>query len=201
MDSCCNKGYLSQEMVKKLKGVLYFVFFINAGMFAVEVTTGILSHSSSLLADSLDMLGDAFVYGLSLFVLAKHHTIQAKASLIKGLMMLVFSLYVFWEAFQKMIHPLVPQAQTISAIGLLALVANALCYFTLTKHKDENINMESSWLCSRNDMVGNLGVIAAGILVGTFDSMWPDIVIGLGIAGMALYFSAKLIKESLRHLS
>ena len=146
MDSCCNKGTLSQEMVKKLKGVLYFVFFINAGMFAVEMTSGILSHSSSLLADSLDMLADAFVYGLSLFVLTKHHTAQAKASLIKGIMMLAFGLYVFWEAFQKMTHPVLPHAQTISAIGLLALVANALCYFILSKHKGENINMESSWL-------------------------------------------------------
>jgi Co/Zn/Cd efflux system component len=196
MDCCDRENYLSRETINKLKGILYFVFFINAGMFLIELASGIVAHSNSLVADSLDMLGDAFVYGLSLFVLSKHHNVQARASLIKGIVMLLLGLYVFWESFYKILYPSVPSAQTITLIGILALVANVICFSLLTRHRDKNINMKSSWICSRNDVYGNVSVIGAGILVGYFNSMWPDIIVGLGIAGLVLYFSVKIIIES-----
>ncbi|HBQ20642.1 MAG: hypothetical protein A2Z91_07910 [Deltaproteobacteria bacterium GWA2_38_16] len=199
MGCCDTKTYFSKEVIKKLKWILYAVFLINAGMFLVELISGLIANSSALKADSLDMFGDALVYGLSLFVLSKNHKIQARASVIKGLIMFLFGLYVFGEAFHKIIHPIVPTAQTISLIGILALMANMLCFVLLTKHKDKNINLKSSWICSRNDLYGNVSVIGAGILVGYFNSMWPDIIVGLGIAVLVLYFSVMVIKESLAH--
>lgn len=200
MDCCKTETYLSKEVIEKLKWVLYTVFFINAGMFLVELINGLIANSSALIADSFDMFGDAFAYGLSVFVLSKHHQIQAKASVIKGTIMLLFGLYVFWGAFHKITHPILPTAQTISIIGLLALIANTVCFILLARHKDTNINLKSAWVCSRNDLYGNIGVIGAGILVGYYNSMWPDIIVGLGIAGLVLYFSATVIKESLLHV-
>ena len=145
------------------------------------------------------MFGDAFVYGLSLFVLTKSHKIQAKASVLKGVIMLLFGAYVIWEVFDKITHPIVPISETISFIGVLALIANIICYILLTRHKGENINLKSAWICSRNDLFGNIGVIGAGISVGYFNSMWPDIIVGLGIAALVIYFSITVIRESLIH--
>ncbi len=199
IDCCKTVPHLSKEVIGKLKPVLYAVFFINAGMFVVELISGFIANSSSLIADSFDMFGDAFVYGLSLFVLTKNHKIQAKASVMKGVIMLLFGAYVVWEVFDKITHPIVPTAQTISFIGVLALIANTICFMLLTRHKGKNINLKSAWICSRNDLYGNIGVIGAGILVGYFNSMWPDIVIGLVIAALVIYFSISIIKESLIH--
>ncbi len=197
---CCNTvPYLSKNVIKKLKPVLYAVFFINAGMFVVELISGLIANSSALIADSFDMFGDAFVYGLTLFVLTKNHKIQAKASVMKGIIMLLFGAFVFWEVFNKVTHPTVPDAETISFIGVLALIANIICFILLSRHKGENINLKSAWTCSRNDLFGNFGVIGAGILVGFFNSMWPDVIIGLGIATLVIYFSISVIRESLVH--
>ncbi len=201
MNCCDTETKLPAEIIQKLKWVLYVVFFINAGMFLVELVGGIVSHSNALIADSLDMFGDAFIYGISIFVLSKNHKIQARASLLKGVLMLLLGVYVLWEVIYKIIYPVVPSANVISLIGLLALIANAFCFFLLTKQKNKNINIKSAWICSRNDLYGNMSVIGAGFLVGYFNSMWPDTIVGLGIAGLALYFSIEIIKESKQHVS
>ena len=197
IDCCKTVPYLSKETIGKLKPILYAVFFINAGMFVVELISGFIANSSSLIADSFDMFGDAFVYGLSLFVLTKSQKMQAKASAIKGIIMLLLGVYVIWGVFDKISHPIVPTAETISIIGILALIANIICFMLLTRHKGQNINLKSAWVCSRNDLYGNAGVIGAGILVGVFNSMWPDTIIGLGIASLVIYFSITIIRESL----
>jgi len=200
MNCCDTETNLSAEIIQKLKWVLYIVFFINAGMFLVELVGGIVSHSNALIADSLDMFGDAFIYGLSIFVLSKNHKIQARASLLKGVSMLLLGLYVLGEVVYKIIHPIVPSVNVITMIGFLALIANAFCFFLLARQKNRNINMKSAWICSRNDFYGNISVIGAGFLVGYFNSMWPDTIVGLGIAGLALYFSIEIIRESKKHV-
>ena len=200
MDCCNTRVHLTKEATKKLRWVLYVTFFINAGMFLIEAVSGITAHSNVLVADSLDMLGDAFVYGLSLFVLSKNHKTQARASLVKGVIMLILGLYVLWQSLYRVLYPVVPSAQTITLIGILALIANVVCFFILTRHRDKNINMKSVWICSRNDVYGNISVIGAGILVGYFNSMWPDIIVGMGMAGLVLYFSIKIIKESKKYI-
>ena len=123
-DGCCTID-LNNTDGKTLKKVLFLVLFINFGMFLVEVVGGLIAHSNALLADSLDMLGDAFVYGVSIAVLFKHPSVRAKASLVKGIIMLLLGLFVIGESIFKIINPVIPIAETITVIGLLALFANA----------------------------------------------------------------------------
>lgn len=191
---------LQKEKNKTLTRVFWAVLVINFAMFLVEFIAGRLSHSNALTADSLDMLGDTFVYGISLLVISKSHEVKARASLVKGIVMMALGVYVVIEAVYKIVNPLMlPVAQTISTIGVIALIANAICFVLLLKHKHSDLNVKSAWICSRNDVVANVSVIIAGLLVGYFNSMWPDIIVGLAIAVVVLYSSVGIIKESLRH--
>ncbi|OGY34468.1 MAG: hypothetical protein A3E37_04830 [Candidatus Andersenbacteria bacterium RIFCSPHIGHO2_12_FULL_46_9] len=184
---------------KTLKKVLLLVLFINLGMFFVEVVGGLIAHSNALLADSLDMLGDAFVYGISIAVLFKHPSVRAKASLVKGIIMLLLGFFVVGESIFKIINPVIPVAEIITIIGLLALLANAVSFVLLLKHKAKDLNVRSAWICSRNDVFANIGVIIAGLLVARFNSMWPDVTVGLIIAFIVIQSSFQIIKESLEH--
>jgi len=197
-DDCCAID-LNNADGKTLKKVLFLVLFINFGMFLIEVIGGFMAHSNALLADSLDMLGDAFVYGISIAVLLKHPSVRAKGSLVKGIMMLLLGLFVVGENIFKIINPIIPIAETITVIGLLALFANAASFALLFRHKAKDLNIRSAWICSRNDVIANIGVIIAGILVARFNSMWPDVTVGLIIAFIVIQSSLRIIKESLEH--
>ena len=199
IDNCCAID-LNKADGKTLKIVLYLALFINLGMFIVEMTNGLIAHSNALLADSLDMLGDAFVYGVSIAVLLKHPSIRAKASLAKGIIMSVLGIFVVGENIFKIINPVIPTATTITAIGLMALLANLVVFVLLIKHKAKDLNVRSAWICSRNDVIANIGVIVAGLLVARFNSMWPDVIVGLIIAFIVLKSSFHIIRESLRHI-
>ena len=198
IDDCCAID-LSNADGKTLKKVLFLVLFINFGMFLIEVIGGFMAHSNALLADSLDMLGDAFVYGISIAVLYKHPSVRAKGSLVKGIMMLLLGLFVVGENIFKIINPIIPIAETITVIGLLALFANAASFALLFRHKAKDLNIRSAWICSRNDVIANIEVIIAGILVARFNSMWPDVTVGLIIAFIVIQSSLRIIKESLEH--
>src|SRR3989338_3732051 len=197
-DDCCAVN-LNNADGKTLKKVLFMVLFINLGMFFVEVVSGLIAHSNALLADSLDMLGDAFVYGISIAVLSKHPSVRAKGSLVKGITMLLLGLFVVGENIFKIFNPVIPVAETITVIGLLALLANAMSFALLWKHKAKDLNVRSAWICSRNDVVANIGVIIAGLLVARFNSMWPDVAVGLMIAFIVTQSSFQIIKGSLHH--
>ena len=197
-DDCCAVN-LNNADGKTLKKVLFMVLFINLGMFFVEVVGGLIAHSNALLADSLDMLGDAFVYGISIAVLFKHPSVRAKASLVKGIIMLLLGFFVVGESIFKIINPVIPVAEIITIIGLLALLANAVSFVLLLKHKAKDLNVRSAWICSRNDVFANIGVIIAGLLVARFNSMWPDVTVGLIIAFIVIQSSFQIIKESLEH--
>ena len=197
-DNCCMVD-LNNADGKSLKKVLLAVFFINFSMFLVEMVGGLTARSNALLADSLDMLGDAIVYGISIAVLSKHPSIRAKGSLVKGIIMLLLGIFVIGENIFKIANPIVPIATTITAIGLLALVANAVSFVLLLKHRSKDLNVRSAWICSRNDVVANVGVIIAGFLVARFNSMLPDMVIGLIIAFVVIKSSLTIINESLNH--
>ena len=197
-DDCCAID-LNNADGKTLKKVLFLVLFINFGMFLIEVIGGFMAHSNALLADSLDMLGDAFVYGISIAVLYKHPSVRAKGSLVKGIMMLLLGLFVVGENIFKIINPIIPIAETITVIGLLALFANAASFALLFRHKAKDLNIRSAWICSRNDVIANIEVIIAGILVARFNSMWPDVTVGLIIAFIVIQSSLRIIKESLEH--
>lgn len=197
-DDCCVVN-LNNSDGKILRTILFLVLFINFGMFLVEAVAGFMAQSNALLADSLDMLGDTFVYGISIAVLSKHPSVRAKGSLAKGIIMLLLGLFVVGENIFKILNPIIPVAETITIIGLLALLANATSFVLLAKYKAKDLNMRSAWICSRNDVMGNIGVIIAGLLVTKFHSMWPDVVTGFLIAFFVIRSSLQIIKESWNH--
>ncbi len=198
MASCCEDKSCEITALREKHGrVLKIVLMINTIMFLVEGTTGWLANSTSLMADALDMLGDALVYGMSLYVLSKSQRQQAQVALVKGGFMLLFGLFVLGDATYKLTHPAMPDIQMMGAIGLLALIANVICFFLLYSHKEDNLNMSSTWLCSRNDLFANVGVLLAAGLSYVFLSKWPDIVMGTAIALLFLKSSWHVTHEAL----
>jgi cation diffusion facilitator family transporter len=201
MADCCEDKSCEVAALRASHGrVLWIVLAINAVMFLVEGAAGVVAHSTSLLADALDMLGDALVYGFSLFVLMRSARWQASAALAKGAFMLVFGLGVLGEAIYKVFHPLMPGVETMGVIGGLALGANLVCFFLLYRHRSDNLNMSSTWLCSRNDIVANIGVLLAAGGSYALASRWPDVVVGATIAGLFLASSLGVLRKSFREL-
>jgi cation diffusion facilitator family transporter len=172
------------------------MLLINAAMFLVEGGAGLMAHSTSLLADALDMLGDALVYGFSLFVLARSARWQAGAALAKGGFMLVFGLGVLGEAAHKAFHPVMPGVETMAVMGGLALAANVVCFFFLYRYRSDNLNMRSTWLCSRNDLIANAGVLVAAASSYMLLSRWPDMLVGVVIAGLFLSSALHVLRQA-----
>jgi len=197
MSGCCGDKSCDIEALQQRQGVtLRVVLVVNAVMFAVELTAGLMSGSLSLLADSLDMLGDALAYGFSLYVVARGARMKAFSALFKGAIMAAFGLFVLGQAIYKILYPQVPVFETIGIVGLAALGANAGCLGLLWRHRGDDINMRSVWLCSRNDIVANLSVLMAAVGVWLTHSPWPDIVVGLGIAALFLRSAVSVLSDA-----
>lgn len=195
--SCCEAKSAEIAKLREKQGtVLKWVLGINALMFVVEFTFGWLSRSSALMADSLDMFGDAAVYGFSLFALNRGAIWRARAGLSKGVIMAIFGFVVLGQATYRFLTASVPVAETMGVIGAVALVANAICLVLLYSHRADDINMRSTWLCSRNDIVSNVGVIIASVLVGLLNSGWPDLIVGVAIACLFLKSAYEVINEA-----
>ena len=180
--------------------VLWVLLAINGVMFLAEFAAGLLSHSTALLADSLDMLGDSAVYALTLFALGKGTGAEARVSLAKGAIMLVFAFVLLAEGLVKNLLYLVPEASVIGAMGLLALLANATCALLLVRHRSSAINLRSAWICSRNDLLANLGILLAAGGVAATGSAWPDIAVGAAIALLFFCSATGVIRDSLGQL-
>jgi cation diffusion facilitator family transporter len=155
-------------------------------MFGVEIVAGYLAKSTALTADSLDMLGDTLAYGVSLYVLGKGARLNAQAALFKGALMTLFGLSVLAHAVFRILNPTLPVAEAVGGIGILALAANLFCLVLLWKSRDDDLNMRSVWLCSRNDILVNLGVLASAVAVHFTQSRWPDIGVGVIVAVLVL---------------
>ncbi|KAA0020483.1 cation transporter [Salinicola corii] len=197
MDSCCeNKvGELAQLRGAQAK-VLYWVLGINGLMFVIEFVAGWLIGSTALLADSLDMFGDATVYLLTLYALNRSDRTRAGAALVKSLFMFVFGLAVIAEAVHKSVAGSVPEAGAMGIMGMLALAANAVCFIMLLRYRSADLNMRSTWLCSRNDLIANTSVVLAAIAVGVTGSLWPDVIVGLAIAALFLHSAWQVSTEA-----
>jgi cation diffusion facilitator family transporter len=197
MANCCEDKACEVTALRESHGrVLWIVLGINALMFVVEGAAGLLAHSTSLLADALDMLGDALVYGFSLFVLARSLRWQAGAALAKGGFMFVFGLGVLAEAGYKVFHPIMPSVETMGIIGSVALAANIVCFSLLYRHRADNLNMSSTWLCSRNDLIANAGVLVAAGAAYLLASRWPDIIVGCIIAALFLRSAFSVLRDA-----
>lgn len=199
-DDCCSrKGDTIAELGRKAgqRRVLIVVMAINFAMFAIEFGGGLVARSSALMADSVDMFGDAIVYALSLYALSRGPRWEARAALAKGGIILLFGIAVIVEIVDKIANGVPPSSTLMLAFGSLALIANLTCLALLWRFRRENVNMSSTFECSRNDVASNIGVlIAAGLVAGT-GSAWPDIAIGGVIAIIFLRSAWRVLAEAI----
>lgn len=197
MDNCCaDKACAVDQLRGRQSRILKIVLAVNAAMFVVELVAGIMAGSVSLLADSLDMLGDAMVYGFSLYVVARSDLWKARAAMAKAGVMAAFGLFVLGQVIYKLVTQELPAPATMGAVGALALAANAICFALLWRHRAQDVNMRSVWICSRNDLVANVAVLAAAGLVWATATPWPDIAVGGLICVLFLHSAYVVAREA-----
>lgn len=199
-DCCNNKACEIDALRARQSSMLKIVLVINAVMFLIELTAGLFSGSASLIADSLDMLGDSLVYGFSIYAVTGGVRMKAEAALFKGGIMAAFGFFVFAQVVYKIMFPQLPVFEVIGLIGLLALAANSVCFVLLWRHRTDDINMSSVWLCSRNDIVANISVIFVAAGVWLTHSAWPDILVGLALSALFLRSSITVLRGAITEL-
>jgi len=187
---------VSENTSDSERRILIIVLIINGGMFLAEFSAGWLSNSTALLADSLDMLADAFVYAIGLYALGRPHHWRHRAALINGILQLLLGLGIGVEVIIKLFTQALPQAGTMGIFGVIALVANTISFLLLMRYRDGDINLRATWICSRNDMFGNIGVLIAAAWVSYTQTAWPDILVGLIIAAVVVQSALKIVNEA-----
>jgi Co/Zn/Cd efflux system component len=180
--------------------VLWAVLAINAAMFLVEIGAGVAAGSASLQADALDFFGDAANYAISLLVVGMVLRYRALAALAKGSTMGLFGLWIIGTAVWHALHGTLPNAYTMGAIGFAALAANAISFGLLWAYRDGDANMRSAWICTRNDVLGNLAVLLAAAGVFGTGTGWPDVIVAAIMASLALQGSWLVVQQSLGEL-
>ena len=198
-DHCCHaKGEDLAQMARRrdIRRVLIIVLAINSAMFVLEFTAGIIAHSAALMADSMDMLGDALVYAVSLYALDRSARWRAGAALFKGGFILFLGLGVVYQIAVKMLFGVPPSSILMLVFGGLALLANLACLRLLWRFRADNVNLSSTFECSRNDVIANSGVIAAAGGVALLDSPWPDIAVAVVIAFLFLKSAFRVTAEA-----
>ena len=195
-DCCEDKSCALEQLRDRQSGTLKIVLWINAAMFVVVLAAGLYASSSALLADSLDNLGDALTYALSLYAVGRSERAKGLVSMFKGTLILAAALFVMGQIGYKLLHPGVPLFAAMGVVGALSLAANATCLALLWKHRDEDVNMASVWECSRNDIAGNLAVLLAAGAVWLFGAGWPDVLIGLLLALLFLRSAIRVFRAS-----
>jgi Co/Zn/Cd efflux system component len=197
MPDCCA---IVGDVSARQRRVLQAVLGINAATFVVELVAALLAHSTALLADSVDMLGDALVYGFSLYVVGRGAAWAARGALLKGGVMAAFGAGVLVEVALKLARGVVPAVEIMTGVGVLALAANGITLLLLWRRRPDDVNMRSAWLCSRNDVVANVVVLVAAGGVAHTGSAWPDVVAGLLIAGLFSVSAVDVIRTARREL-
>lgn len=186
-----------QEQLRTLqRGTLRVVLVINSVMFLVMAVAALYARSSALLADSVDNLGDAITYGLSLLAVYGGNDTKAKVALFKGALILTAALIVAGQITYRLFAPGVPVFEVMGIFSLLGLAANSVCFYLLSRHRHEDINMSSVWECSRNDIFVNLSVFIAAGAVWAAGSGWPDIVVALGLVCLLVRSAIRVISSS-----
>ena len=198
--SCCNHCHADaaqQSGDKVYRRVLVAVLIINAAMFTVEIGAGLLSQSASLQADSLDFLGDAANYAISLFVVGMALRVRARASLVKAMSMGVFGAWVLGVVAWNLFHGITPEPYTMGMVGASALLANAASFGLLWRFRAGDSNMRSAWICTRNDVVGNVAVMLAAFGVFGTGMGWPDVMVAAIMGILALQGAVTVTRQAL----
>ncbi len=198
---CCSSGCSSHTIVSpRFRKALWIALWVNALMFVVEIGAGMTSGSVSLLADAVDFAGDAANYGISLFVLSMGLVWRSRAAFVKGVTMAAFGVFVICKTAWDAIHGVPPEPWVMGAVGLLALMANGGVALLLYAFREGDANMRSVWLCSRNDAIGNMAVMLAAAGVFGTGSGWPDLIVALIMAGLALWSGIDIVRHAKREL-
>ena len=199
MSGCCEENVFDGGS-PAYKRALITVIAINATMFLVEMWAGMTSGSQALKADALDFAGDAATYGLSLAVIGASVRTRSVASLIKSGSLALIAIAVLGMTALRFAGGVPPEAQTMSLVALLALCANVVSVIILLKWRDGDSNVRSVWLCSRNDAIGNVAVIVAGLLVAATASALPDLLVAFMLAGLFLRSSIAIAQQAISEL-
>jgi len=193
MDDCgCEIEAKNREENK----VLIILLSINAFMFVVEVTFGILSESSALIADSLDMLADATVYGIGLYAVGKKMHVKITAAYVSGVFQILLGASVAVDILRRLILGSDPESILMISIGIVAFIANTICLMLISKHKEGEVHMRASWIFSKNDVIANLGIIIGGSLVSLLDTRIPDLIVGIVITLIVIRGGIYIVKDA-----
>lgn len=198
-DHCCEaKGHELQRLAlqSEQRRVLVAVLLINATMFIIEFGAGLVAGSAALMADASDMLGDALVYGVSIYALSRSDRWKAGAAILKGVVILLLALSIGVNIVVKLNSGLPPSSTIMLIFGGVALVANLSCLLLLWRFRSHDVNMASTFECSRNDVISNVGVLVAAAAVAAFTSPWPDILIGAAMAAIIFRSSVRVLSQA-----
>jgi cation diffusion facilitator family transporter len=201
-DCCSSKGQELERLAQQAdqRRVLVAVLVINAVMFVAEFGAGIVAGSTALMADATDMLGDALVYGVSIYALARSDRWKAGAAMFKGLFILLLGVGIVINVITKVKSGIPPSSILMLSFGGLALVANLVCLRLLWRFRGQDVNMASTFECSRNDVISNVGVLVAAGAVALLHSAWPDVLIGSAMAVLFLRSSLRVIADAVPQL-
>ncbi len=192
MSSCC----AAEAKNASERKLLWIVLILNFSMFVIEFIAGWLANSSGLLADSLDMLADAAVYSLSLFAVGKSLFYKGRAALANGYLQLSLGFLVLVDVARRIWLGSDPESELMFTVGFIALIVNMICFALLYQFRQGDVNLKASWICSRNDMLANIGILISALLVGQLETAWPDWVIGSVIAIIVIHSSLAIISEA-----
>lgn len=198
MKDCCELEIRNKKIFK----ILWVVLFINLIVFFGQFIAAIIANSSSLLADSIDMMGDVLAYAISIYAFNKGVKWQARASLFKGFIIFILACIVLFDVAKQIFNiEIMPSSSLMLIFSLIGLGANSICLWLLTTYQNDNLNMKSVWICSRNDILVNLSVILTAILVFYFQSKWPDIIVGSALAILLFKSAIHIIRLSIAALN
>lgn len=202
-DSCCaSKGLELERLARQSdqRRVLVTVLVINAAMFVLEFGAGIVAGSTALMADASDMLGDALVYGVSIYAISRSDRWKAGAALFKGVLILLLAIGIAVNVVDRVTSGVPPSSLLMTVFGALALAANLVCLRLLWRFRAQDLNMASTFECSRNDVISNVGVLVAAVAVTLLQSPWPDIVIGSAMVILFVRSSIRVILAAIPQL-
>jgi len=200
VSKCCEDDFDLSVLRETQRTTLQIVLVINAVMFLVIIVASQYARSSALFADSLDNLGDALTYGLSLFVVSGTVIAKARVALFKGVLILAAACGVAAQIVYRLLVPSTPIFELMGGFSLLSLGANLLCLFLLWRHRNQDINMNSVWECSRNDIATNVSVFLAAGLVWLSGSAWPDLVVAVALVALLLRSSNRVIYSAMQEI-